>query len=319
MVPSSPVSPSVRRAAAIDIGTNSVLLLIAELRGERVAPLVERATITRLGQNVDRTRRLAPEASSRTLQCLEQYAHILDQMHVERVDAVGTSAMRDAEGGEEFVSDAERLLGTRVRVIDGEEEARLSFAGALSGLGVTGDVIVCDIGGGSTEIIAGTTDGVSQRVVSAISLDVGSVRLFERHVSTDPPAVEQLAAAKNDVQDALSRAERPLAGATLVGVAGTITTLCAIEHGLVTYDASVVHGARLQRTALQRLLLRLRVLPLADRRALPGLEPGRADVIVTGATILNELFAWSGAEEIVVSDRGVRWGLVLQMLFPPVP
>jgi exopolyphosphatase / guanosine-5'-triphosphate,3'-diphosphate pyrophosphatase len=314
MVRSSPGNLLVRRAAAIDIGTNSVLLLIAELRGERIAPLVERATITRLGQNVDRTRRLAPEACSRTLQCLEQYAHILDQMHVERVDAVGTSAMRDAEGGEEFVSDAERLLGTRVRVIDGEEEARLSFAGALSGLPVSGDVVVCDIGGGSTEIISGTTDGSNHQLKSAISLDVGSVRLFERHVSSDPPSVEQLASARADVQDALARAGAWQPGATLVGVAGTITTLCAIDHGMTTYDPTVIHGARLQRAALQRLFLRLRVLPLAERKALPGLEPGRADVIVTGAAILTELYAWSGVDELLVSDRGVRWGLVLQIL-----
>jgi exopolyphosphatase / guanosine-5'-triphosphate,3'-diphosphate pyrophosphatase len=297
MVPSSPgTHGALRRAAAIDIGTNSVLLLVA------------------LGQDVDRTRRLSAEACARTLNCLEQYAHILAELRVENVAAVGTSAMRDAQGGDEFLSDAERILGTRPRVIDGEAEARLSYDGALSDLGVSGDVVVCDIGGGSTEIIAGSSDGTSRHVTSAISLDVGSVRLFERHVKSDPPTAEELAAARADVQNALAAAPRPVAGATLVGVAGTVTTLAAIEQGLSPYDPALVHGYRLSRPGIQRLLLRLRVLPLAERRALPGLEPGRADVIVTGAALAAELLIWSGCEELVVSDRGVRWGLILGML-----
>jgi exopolyphosphatase / guanosine-5'-triphosphate,3'-diphosphate pyrophosphatase len=313
---SSGLHGAVRRAAAIDIGTNSVLLLIAETRGERVEALVERATITRLGQDVDRTRRLSPEACTRTLGCLEQYAHILERMHVERVAVVGTSAMRDAEGGEDFVSDAERVLGTRPRVIDGTEEAHLSYAGALSGLAVSGDVVVCDIGGGSTEIITGSVSGAQRSVNSAVSLDIGSVRLFERHVKSDPPTADQLAAARADIQNALSGVPRPSPGATLVGVAGTITTLAAVEQGLIQYDPALVHGSRLERTTVQRLLLRLRVLSVAERKSLPGLEPARADVIVTGAAIAAELLTWSGADALVVSDRGVRWGLVLALLAP---
>jgi exopolyphosphatase/guanosine-5'-triphosphate,3'-diphosphate pyrophosphatase len=313
---SSGIHGAVRRAAAIDIGTNSVLLLIAETRGERVEALVERATITRLGQNVDRTRRLSPEACTRTLNCLEQYAHILEQMHVERVAVVGTSAMRDAEGGEDFLSDAERVVGTRPRVIDGTEEAHLSYAGALSGLAVSGNVVVCDIGGGSTEIITGSVSGTQRQVSSAVSLDIGSVRLFERHVKSDPPTADQLAAARVDIQSALDGVQRPAPGTTLVGVAGTITTLAALEQGLVHYDPALVHGARLERTTIQRLLLRLRVLSVAQRKALPGLDPARADVIVTGAAIASELITWSGADELVVSDRGVRWGLILGMLAP---
>ena len=310
----SGIHGAVRRAAAIDIGTNSVLLLIAEMRGERVEPLVERATITRLGQNVDRTRRLAAEACTRTLSCLEQYAHILEQMHVERVAVVGTSAMRDAEGGEDFVADVERVLGARPRVIGGTEEAHLSYAGALSGLGLSGDVVVCDIGGGSTEIITGSVTDAARTVSSAVSLDIGSVRMFERHVRSDPPTPEQLAAARADIQNALSGAPRPNPGTTLVGVAGTVTTLAAIEQGLVHYDPALVHGARLERATVQRLLLRLRVLSLAQRKALPGLDPARADVIVTGASIVAELLTWSGADTLIVSDRGVRWGLILGML-----
>jgi exopolyphosphatase / guanosine-5'-triphosphate,3'-diphosphate pyrophosphatase len=318
---SSGIHGPVRRAAAIDIGTNSVLLLIAETRGERVEALVERATITRLGQNVDKTRRLSPEACTRTLNCLEQYAHILDQMHVERLAVVGTSAMRDAEGGDDFLSDAERVLGTRPRVIDGTEEAHLSYAGALSGLAVSGEVVVCDVGGGSTEIISGTVTAATRSVSSAVSLDVGSVRLFERHVRSDPPTFEQLQAVREDIQKALAQVPRPHPGATLVGVAGTITTLAALEQGLVRYDPALVHGAKLERAIVQRLLLRLRVLSVAQRKTLPGLEPARADVIVTGAAIAVELLAWSGANELLVSDRGVRWGLILGMLAgePPEP
>jgi len=175
------------RVASIDIGTNCVLLLIAEARGGALVPLLERATITRLGQGVDKNRRLLPEATERTLRCLSEYAGVLGEFAVDRLDAVGTSAMRDAEGGDEFVTRATALLGRAPRVIDGNEEARLTFAGALSGLEVEGDVTVFDIGGGSTEIIVGSSTSGVGTIGTAVSLDIGSVRLFERHLRHDPP------------------------------------------------------------------------------------------------------------------------------------
>ena len=296
------------RVATIDIGTNSVLLLITERRDGVLVPLLERATITRLGQNVDATRRLLPEAIERTLSCLASYAEQLRAFQVEQVEAVGTSAMRDAAGGSEFIERAERLLGKRPRVISGDEEAELTFHGALSGLDVGGPVSVFDVGGGSTEIITGQA-GAKPSFSRAKSLDIGSVRLFERHVRNDPPRAEELERACNDIRAALASVEPPGAGLTLVGVAGTVTTLAAIELGLSDYDPARVHGSRSSRASLVALAEKLSRLTLAERQALAGLEPKRADVIVVGAAIVREVLAWSGCSELVVSDRGVRWGL----------
>ena len=303
------------RAAAIDIGTNSVLLVVAE-NGFPPSPVVERATITRLGQDVDRARALHPEACDRTLACLRDYAAELRRHDVERLDVVGTSAMRDAAGGDDFVQRAEEILGVRPRVISGEEEARLTFEGAMSGLDLSGDVLVFDVGGGSTEVIAGTVtpDQSTARTSQAVSLDVGSVRLTERHVETDPPTPAELDAASQDVRRALEGALAAPRGATLVGVAGTVTTLAAIELELRVYDAAVVHGAKLSRSQVSALRSRLATTPLSQRRRMAGLEPKRADVIVCGSIIVVEVLAWSGAPELVVSDRGVRWGLVQRLL-----
>jgi exopolyphosphatase/guanosine-5'-triphosphate,3'-diphosphate pyrophosphatase len=294
--------------ATIDIGTNSVLLLIAERRDGVLVPLLERATITRLGQNVDATRRLLPEAIERTLSCLASYAEELRSFHVERLEAVGTSAMRDAAGGSEFIERAARLLGERPRVISGDEEAELTFHGALSGLHVEGPVSVFDVGGGSTEIITGNA-GTKPSFSRAKSLDVGSVRLFERHVRNDPPRADELGRARDDIQAALATVEPPGAGITLVGVAGTVTTLAAIELGLAAYDPARVHGSRLSRASAAALADQLAKQTLAERQARAGLEPKRADVIVVGAAIVREVLDWSGCSELIVSDRGVRWGL----------
>ncbi len=298
------------KVATIDIGTNSVLLLIAERRDGVLVPLLERATITRLGQNVDATRRLLPEAVERTLSCLASYAEELRAFGVERLEAVGTSAMRDAAGGSEFIQTAERLLGERPRVISGDEEAELTFHGALSGLGLDGAVSVFDVGGGSTEVISGRA-GSKPSFTRGKSFDIGSVRLFERHVRSDPPRKHELERARDDIRAALGTVEPPAAssGITLVGVAGTVTTLAAIELGLDDYDPARVHGARLGRSSVAALADQLAALSLAERQALAGLEPKRADVIVVGAAIVREVLDWSGSSELVVSDRGVRWGL----------
>jgi exopolyphosphatase / guanosine-5'-triphosphate,3'-diphosphate pyrophosphatase len=302
---------STARVAAIDIGTNSVLLLIAEPRGGALQAVVERATVTRLGQDVDARRALAPEAARRTLSCLESYARELRAFGVQRVAAVGTSALRDAAGGAEFLDQAEALLGVRPRVISGDEEAELTFHGSLSGLTrPAGAVCVFDIGGGSTEIIRGrSADGASSVVEHAVSLDVGSVRLFERHLRHDPPLLEEMARVDADVGRALAAAGAAASDAVLVGVAGTVTTLVAIELGLSSYDSARVHGFTLTRAAVEALATRLSALSLAQRIELAGLEPQRADVIVVGAAIVRSILAWSGRAELVVSDRGVRWGL----------
>jgi len=301
------------RAATIDIGTNSVLLLVADSEGGALRPVLERATVTRLGEGVDRNRRLLDAACERTLACLSDYAAVLRELGVGRLDAVGTSAMRDAEGGQEFVARAATILGVAPRVIDGKEEARLTFAGALSGLRQSGKVTVFDIGGGSTEIIVGSISESERSIREAVSLDIGSVRLFERHLSADPPTAAEMQNVRRDIALALAAAPKPEPNARLVGVAGTVTQLAALELELAAYDATRVHGYTLTRSAVDRLAARLASLDLATRRTLPGMEPARADVLVVGSAIARAVLDWSGAAELIVSDRGVRWGLAQEL------
>jgi exopolyphosphatase/guanosine-5'-triphosphate,3'-diphosphate pyrophosphatase len=300
------------RFAAIDIGTNTVLLLIAERSGHGLVAVEEHATITRLGAGVDRTRRLDADAASRTLTCLERYAAAMRDSGVSRVSVVGTSALRDAEGAREFLDQAESILGERPRVIGGEEEAALSFVGTLSGLPIAGPVTVFDIGGGSTEIIFGQAHAPSYAVDAAFSLDIGSVRLLERHLQDDPPSAAELDQVRRDVRAALATLPRAPAG-RVVGVAGTVTTLAAVQAELQPYDGAAVHGSVLATSSVNALAARLASLSHDERRALRGLDVKRADVIVSGALIACEVLDWCGASELVVSDRGVRWGLAQRL------
>jgi exopolyphosphatase/guanosine-5'-triphosphate,3'-diphosphate pyrophosphatase len=301
------------RVAAIDIGTNSVLLVIAAAEAAGPRPLLERATITRMGEGVDKTRRLAPAAVARNLACLRAYAEDLQAHGSPKLDVVGTSALRDAEGAQAFLDEAERILGVRPRVIAGDEEARLTFRGALSGLSVGGRLLVFDVGGGSTELIVGDA-AAAMPAEGRVSLDIGSVRLFERHVHSDPPTLAELANIEADIARQLASAPPLLrlgdAPVTLVGVAGTVTTLKALELGLPAYDSAQVHGAVLTLGAVEALCEKLASLSLSERQQLPGLQPKRADVIVAGALIVRDLLRRAGATETIVSDRGVRFGLL---------
>ncbi len=298
------------RIATLDIGTNTVLLLVAERGPSGLAPVLERATITRLGEGVDRSRELAPAARERTLRCLREYAVELERLGVGRVAAVGTSALRDARGGDEFCEQVRAVLGVAPTVIAGRREAELTFHGALSGLAVTGDVVVFDVGGGSTEIVRGPAGGA---VASAVSLDVGSVRLFERHLGNDPATPEELELVRADVARALVDIDVPGDRATLVGVAGTVTSLAAIALELSDYDPARVHGHVLEASDVHALAERLARMTLAERHALPGLDPRRADVIVAGALIVEGVLDAIRSERLVVSDRGVRWGLAEEL------
>jgi exopolyphosphatase/guanosine-5'-triphosphate,3'-diphosphate pyrophosphatase len=312
------------KVAAIDIGTNSVLLLIAETQaGGELSPVLERATITRLGEDVDRTRELADAARARTLACLGAYAKDLELHAPDRIAVVGTSALRDARGGPEFTKDAEGVLGVRPLVISGRREAELTFRGTLSGLGLEGRVAVFDVGGGSTEIVVGNTTNAASSsrtppsIESATSLNIGSVRLFERHVRTDPPAPHEIDDVRQAV-DATLLAEPAIPHeATLVGVAGTVTTLAAVAGAIDPYDGARVHGARLELETIRAVLRRLTSVALAERKEIPGLEPRRADVIVAGAVLVERLVTWSQKSEVVVSDRGVRWGLAEELANAP--
>ena len=302
------------RVATIDIGTNSVLLLIAEASKdapETLVPLLERATITRLGQGVDHSHALHPDAVARTLACLRDYAALIAGHAPDHIAAVSTSAARDAEGARAFISAATSILGVTPRVISGPEEAHLTFLGALSGLNVQGPVAVVDIGGGSTEIVHGATQAGGLPVSSAaVSIDIGSVRLTERHLRTDPPSNEEMQAVREQVWSAVRGVSIP-SEVTWIGIGGTITTLAAVHAGMRVYDAGLVHGSALTRSDVARLGGELAAMPVEARSATPGLEPKRADIIVAGALIVEALQRWAGTERWVVSDRGVRWGLAL--------
>ena len=296
------------RIAAIDIGTNTVLLLVADRGGGgQLRAVAERATITRLGEGVDRTRQFAPAAVARTIACLTEYASVVREFGVARVAIVGTSAMRDARGGEALQQAVRGLLGVEARVISGQEEAQLTFRGALSGLPATAkaEAVVFDIGGGSTEVVVGRNEPLE--VVLAESLEVGSVRLTERHG-------QDAAAIARAVQAAIAHLP-PIAPANVpVGVAGTMTTLAAVSMGLVPYDGERVHGHTMSRDKLTAVVSRLAGLGVEERRAVAGMDPERADVIVAGGLIAVALLAHWGARAVRISNRGVRWGVAEQLL-----
>jgi exopolyphosphatase / guanosine-5'-triphosphate,3'-diphosphate pyrophosphatase len=303
------------RVAAIDIGTNTVLLLVAERdpSGQLVA-VSERATITRLGEGVDKTRVLAPAAIERTNAAIDRYAEIVHELGVERVDVVGTSAMRDAGGGDAVRAHVKSKLGVEARTISGGEEARLTFAGALSGITSvvpSSHVRVFDIGGGSTEIVHGERG--KPDVLFAHSYDVGSVRLTERHVKNDPPTTAELETMREEAKAAIASVPAFDSNVPPIGIAGTMTTLAAVSLQMTTYDGARVHGLTMPVTEIERVVAELARLPLAERSVVPGLEPKRADVIVAGGLIALAYLEHAGAREVMISDRGVRWGLAEQL------
>jgi exopolyphosphatase / guanosine-5'-triphosphate,3'-diphosphate pyrophosphatase len=298
------------RCASIDVGTNTVLLLVAERRGGGFAPLVERAEITRLGRGVDASGRLDAAAIRETVAVLAEYAREARALGADRIVCVATSAARDAANGAEFFEAARAAAGLVPEVISGDEEARLVYASAWRDFGAEGGapLAVLDVGGGSTEFIHGRGPAPEGRT----SLQVGAVRLTERHVRTDPIPAAELDALRLAAREALRPLSRMTlaAGGRLVGVAGTVTTLSAVAQALPAYDAARVHGATLSLAEAEALVARLAALPVKARAALPGMEPKRADVILAGALIVAEAMRATGFERLTVSDRGVRWGLL---------
>jgi exopolyphosphatase/guanosine-5'-triphosphate,3'-diphosphate pyrophosphatase len=298
---------------SIDIGTNSVLLLITIFDGKRLRRFVDEATITRLGQGVDALGKLSEEAIDRTLQCLQNYADKLSERNVTIRGAVATSAMRDAENGTSFLDRAETILGVRPQVVSGELEAQLTCDGALSGLEPEGKLTVFDVGGGSTEIVACTRIGNGVATLrNAVSLPMGAVRMTERHLKSDPPRAEELLALRSDVRKIMKDAPN-IAGRALIGVAGTVTTLAALIHNITPYDGNAVHGCLVGRDALSQATDELASITINERKQLEALDPKRADVIVAGAIIVDEICDAAGMQRLLVSDRGVRWGLAQRL------
>ncbi len=296
--------------AAIDCGTNSVRLLVVDGDG---ATLERRMTITRLGEGVDATGRLLPEAIERTLEVLGRYRELMDQHGVSSFRAIATSAARDAANAGELFEPAHALLGQDLEVITGDEEAGFSFSGATAGLSPEqGPFLMIDIGGGSTEFAFGT-----EGCEASISLDMGSVRLTERFLEHDPPWAEELTAAISVAEthlDDMFLAIPDVGGAgTVLGVAGTITTVAAVEIGLAVYDRQVIHHFVLTREAVEDVFRTLATEPLADRVHNPGLPPERAPVIVGGLCVLVAIMRRLGLDELVVSESDILDGVVASL------
>jgi exopolyphosphatase / guanosine-5'-triphosphate,3'-diphosphate pyrophosphatase len=302
--------------AALDLGTNSTRVLIGRPLGDgRLATLDRRNTITRLGQGVDASGRLAPEAIQRTLDCLQSYGAVMEQHSVERVRVAATSAARDATNRDELFDAVEDAIGARPELLAGAEEGRLSFRGATAELDPSlAPFLVVDIGGGSTEFIVGS-DGDAPAVMS---VDVGCVRLTEKLLTHDPPLPEELSTAISLVDDYLADVVRELpmvTGArTLVGLAGTVTTVAAVELGLMTYDRDKIHHFRLTHEAAEDVFRTLATEARADRIHNPGLEPARADVIVGGCCILVTIFRRFGFDDMIVSEADMLDGLAVSLV-----
>ncbi len=308
------------RLASIDIGTNSTRLLVADCDGERTETLDRRMVITRLGERVDEMGRLSPEAVERTLEAMAAYRDIMRSLGPSRISAAATSAVRDCANGPGFLDRAAEVIGERPRVLPGDEEARMSFLGALSDLEEKkggGPVLVFDIGGGSTELIMGTLLPRGGAVITtARSMDIGCVRMSERFLKGDPPSpisigrMESyiLGRLKPVIGDALP--ERP---SLVIGLAGTVTTVSAINQGLGEYRTELIHHSNLSRRDVEEVFMRLASVPVEERKRVMGLEPGRADIIIGGIAVLRAVMDLARLDEIMVSEKDILDGLIIDL------
>jgi len=297
-----------QRIAVVDLGTNSTRLLVADVRGEEVRELDRRTDVTRLGERVDASGRLDDRAMQRVHEVVAGYREAIDRLDAERVVGIATSAVRDASNGAEFRAALEERFGIQVRTISGEEEARLTFRGATAGRPpAQAPTLVIDIGGGSTELVAGTPGRAPDFHVST---RLGSVRHTERHLRDDPPRPEQVAELSAEVERTIAEAARQDV-ATGIAVAGTPTSLAAIDLELDPYDPERVHGHRLLLGACERMLAMLAALPLEKRRRVTGLHPDRAPTIVAGTVILVEAMRAFGLREVETSEADILHGAAL--------
>ena len=297
------------RVAAIDCGTNSIRLLVSD---DGTADLTRRMEIVRLGEGVDRTGRLSEAAIERTRAALATYRAAIDELGATSIRMCATSASRDASNADDFRDMVRATLGVDPEVISGEEEARLSFAGAVRGLTAGAPYLVVDIGGGSTEFVTGTS-----AVEAAISVVVGCVRWTERHLNADPPTPAQVAAAEADVTAAVDRALAAVPGraaATLVGLAGSVTTVAALALDLPGYDPARIHHTRIPYDAVAKVAACLLAAPVAARRGLPVMHPGRADVIGAGALVLRIIMERSGQDAVIASEHDILDGIAYSMI-----
>jgi exopolyphosphatase/guanosine-5'-triphosphate,3'-diphosphate pyrophosphatase len=332
-----------QRIATIDLGTNTILLLVVELEDAGVfRVLTDRAEIARLGAGVDRTRSLSAEGVERALEVLREYVHTCRNLGVDEIVAAGTSALRDALNAQIFLARLKHELKLDLRVLSGREEAAYSYLAVQKGLHIEAkDVLVVDVGGGSTEFIW-ASDG---KMHGLASLDLGSVRLTERYLRSDPVRKEECELLIQTVDQSVGRLlgdwgglrpfenlmvvsqvepqaqDRPLRQTqgesrriTMVGIAGTFTTLSAVQKGLTHYSHSEVHGSRLSRVEVGRQVGLYRSKTVAERKQIAGLEPKRADVILAGALAIERIMSLFGIDEVIVSDQGIRYGLLYEKI-----
>ena len=300
------------RVAAIDCGTNSLRLLITDIHTDTKQDVVREMRVVRLGQDIDRTGELAPEAIERTLAVTREYAELITMLGAERIRFCATSAARDAGNADLLSAGIESILGVPLEILSGDDEARASYLGATRGLAGERGLVV-DIGGGSTELVVGSAGQVEW----ATSLDLGSVRLTERFLANDPPSVGEVAACETYLEQVFRPSTSQLEPVTsIIGVAGTITTVAAHVLDLPSYDSSAIHGARLPVDDVRAACVSLVSMNVADRRALPFMHPGRADVIGAGALILDRLLEELplATDELRISEHdildGIAWGAV---------
>ncbi len=304
------------RAAAIDVGSNSVKLHVADLGpGSRWAVVVDRTDITRLGEGLRDTGLITESAMERTLAALARFVAEARSLGAVHTVAVGTMCLREAANADRFVEVAKERTGLAIEVIDGEEEARLSYLAVVSGLPVSQDVVVFDTGGGSTEFTLGRGGGIERR----FSLNLGAVALTQEFLRSDPVTPGELEALRAHLEGALSGLEAPGKRCTLVGMGGTVTTMAAVKLELAPYDPDVVHGTMLTRAEVRSQVARYRETPLASRRAIVGLHPKRADIILAGAAIVLAVLDRLDADHMLVSDRGLRHGLLFDRFVGQVP
>jgi exopolyphosphatase/guanosine-5'-triphosphate,3'-diphosphate pyrophosphatase len=292
----------------VDVGTNSARLLVADVANGRVTPVERRSRVTRLGRGVDLSGRLSAEAIEDACEAIGDYVATYEELGAETVSAIATSAVRDAENGSAFVAELRERFALSARVLDGEEEARLTYLGATSERAPTEPTLVVDIGGGSTELIVGTGAEISFHT----SLQAGVVRHSERHVASDPPTAVELESLAADVRGLIEAGlDGGVEARAGIAVAGTPTSLAAIEMELEPYDPSRVHGHVLHLPSIQRMLSRLASAPLSERVRIPGMHPDRAPTIVAGVVILIETMRAFGLEQIEVSEHDILYGTAI--------
>jgi exopolyphosphatase / guanosine-5'-triphosphate,3'-diphosphate pyrophosphatase len=301
------------RFAAIDVGTNTTRLLIAEEQGDSYRELDRRLTFTRLGEGVDSDRVIQPGPMKRTLAAIAEFCSVCGEFGVQKLTVAGTSAVRDARNSDEFLKAAEKLAGAPAVALTGDQEARLSFWGATGDL-LAQRCLVCDIGGGSTELVMGVP---SSEIAGRTSLDIGSVRLTERFLVSDPPATEEMLTMESAIDGMLASVDDRIPGipgAIFVGLGGTVTTLAAIYLGLDRYVPESVDRAGIRRESLDALYRNLARMTLAERSRVPVLPEGRADVIVAGAAILSRIMARWQFDQVVASEKDILDGLLLHLM-----